>query len=168
MSDAYFRERAARRTRIAWLVIIAIISVLCIVFSINRIFLDECTQSFRRTPEDIVRSYIEAIAQGNAEQPRRCWWDDAYFDLESGCSEICIERILGTPYEIIAVQVGEEIITETNRAQHEVNVTISCGPGGEQHNGIILLDSIPQNVPWQHWKIIQSEFGGPIGEPWCG
>jgi hypothetical protein len=167
MSDAYYRERAARRTRIMWLVIGIAVTVVCLVFSVNRVFWDECTQSFNRSPEAIVRSYVEAIAEGNAEQPRRCWWDDAYFDLESGCSEICIDRILGAPYEIVAVEVGEQSITESNRAKHEVNITISCGPGGEQHSGIILLDSISQNVPWQHWKILQSELGGPLAEPWC-
>ncbi len=167
MSDTYYRERAARRTRIIWLVVGAIISVLCIGFSINRIFWDECTQSFDRSPEAVVRSFVEAVAAGNAEQPRRCWWDEAYFDLESGCSEICIERLLGTPFDVEDIQAGEQNLTEANRAHREMAVTISCGPGGEQHSAVILLDSIRQNVPWQHWKILQSDFGGLLAEPWC-
>jgi len=167
MSDAYYRERAARRGRIIWLSIGAVLILACLYFSATRIFWDECTQSFQRNPERVVRSYVEAISEGDALQPRRCWVDSAYFNLETGCSEICISRLLGTPFEIQNIEISQAVETETGRAQITATVSVTC-PGEEQpYTGELLLDSIRQNVPWQHWKIIESSFGGPMGELWC-
>ena len=167
MSDTFYRERAARRTRITWLVIIIVIGIGCLAFSVNRIFYDECTQSFNRNPEAVVRSYIQAIAKGDAEQTRRCWIDKAYFDLESGCSEICISHILKTQYMVNAINLSPETITGESRANIQAAVALACPGSGEQNTAQVTLDSIRQKVPWQHWKIISSNLGGTLADPWC-
>jgi hypothetical protein len=167
MSDTYYRERAARRARIFWMVGGIIFIFACLTFTTYRIFWDECTQSFARDPQAIVLKYVEAIASGNAEQPRRCWIDEKYFDLETGCSEICIQRILNTPYAVQNVQISSPTITTEGRALRTATVSIVCGDSGQTYSGDIILDSIRQNVPWQHWKIIYSEFGGQLSKPWC-
>jgi hypothetical protein len=45
-------------------------------------------------------------------------------------------------------------------------VDLSC-PDGEQHTAEIILDGIDSEVPWRHWKIVRSDFGGPLSDPWC-
>jgi hypothetical protein len=167
MSDEYYRQRAARRTRLIWLSIGLVAAVMCLYLAITRIFWDECTQSFQRSPQAITQSYLQAIQQGNQEQPRRCWVDSAFFDLEAGCSEICVERILGTEYLINNISVGEVELTDDGRARQVVEVAVSCPAGGQSYTGALTLDSIRQNVPWQHWKIIHSTVGGPLSSPWC-
>lgn len=167
MSDTYYRERAARRTRLIWTVVGIIVTLACLFFAVNRIFWDVCTQSFTRNPEAVARSYIEAISSGDAEQPRRCWVDQAYFDLETGCSEICISRLVGTPMQVKEIEVSPVEITSAGRAQHSVRITVTCEDQKQEFSGEILLDSIRQNVPWQHWKIISSTAGGPLSAPWC-
>lgn len=167
MSDAYYRERAARRSRLIWGIVGIIVAIACIFFAVTRIFWDECTQSFARSPEAVARSYVEAISRGDTEQPRRCWVDQAYFDLETGCSEICISRVAGKPMQVTDVQVSSQELTEDGRAQHRVSITVTCTDQGQGFSGEILLDSIRQNVPWQHWKIIYSTVGGPLSAPWC-
>jgi hypothetical protein len=167
MSDTYYRERAARRARITWLVIIVVFSVGCLAFSAYRIFYDECTKSFARNPEAILRSYIQAIANGDAEQARSCWVDNAYFDLESGCSEICISHILKTQYVVNTIDFSTETITSDSRANLQASISLTCPGSSQQHTAQVTLDSIPQKVPWQHWKIISSDLGGTLSEPWC-
>lgn len=167
MSDAYYRERAARRARMYWMIGILTAIVICIVTGILRIFRDECTGSFTRQPEAVIASYIEAIQTGDPFGPRRCWVDAEYFSLETGCSEICIERILGTRYEIAEIATSQPIQTTSGRGRITASVTVVCPVSGEQHKGEIILDSIGQALPWRHWKIIMSEFGGPMSALWC-
>lgn len=167
MSDEYYRQQAARRTRLIWLVVGLVVAVGCVYLSITRIFWDECTQSFQRSPRAITESYLQAIQDGNPQQPRRCWVDQAYFDLESGCSEICIERVLGTDFQVNTIEISEIELTADGRARRQVQVTVTCPENEQQHTGELTLDSIRQNVPWQHWKIIYSTVGGPLSQPWC-
>lgn len=167
MSDEFYRQKAARRTRIIWLVIGLIAAGGCIYFSITRIFWDTCTQSFQRSPQVVAESYVQAIQQGNLEQTRRCWVDLAYFDLETGCSEICLQRVAGTDFQIDFIEISEATLTEDGRAQRQAQVNVTCPESGQQHTGELTLDSIRQNVPWQHWKITYSTVGGPLSEPWC-
>lgn len=167
MSDEYYRQRAASRTRMIWLVIGLVAAAGCLYLSITRIFWDECTGSFQRSPQAVAESYLQAIQDSDQQQPRRCWVDSAFFDLESGCSEICVERILGTAFQVDDITVGELELTEDGRARRLVTVTVTCPQAGQSHTGELTLDSIRQNVPWQHWKIVNSTVGGPLSAPWC-
>jgi hypothetical protein len=166
MSDTFYREQAARQNRITTLIVIGLATVACLVLFGIRSFQDNCTGSFDRTPESVIASYIEHITNRSAEATRRCWKDEAYFSLETGCSEICISRLFGTSYEIIDLHLEPELINAANRAEILAEVTISC-TDGTQHTGQIVLDGVPRDVPWRHWKIVQSEIGGPLGESWC-
>jgi len=98
----------------------------------------------------------------------RCWQHNAYYDLESGCSEICLSRILGTPYKVKDMQIGKVTIAGESRANIiSVQVSVACQGDSETRTGEIILDTVSVHVPWRHWKIIHSSFGGPLAEPWC-
>lgn len=78
MSDEYYRQRAASRTRMIWLVIGLVAAAGCLYLSITRIFWDECTGSFQRSPQAVAESYLQAIQDSDQQQPRRCWVDSAF------------------------------------------------------------------------------------------
>jgi len=166
MTDAYYRERMARRNR--WMALIAALILLpVIVYLVGRaIYYDNCTGGFDRSPEAVVRSLLEMIRQGNRNALTRCWDNQAYYDLEAGCSEICLQRVLGAPYEVVEVHVGEPTRTEAGRLRLAVGVTIAC-PGGQRQTGEATLDTVGANLPWRHWKVIHSTLGGSIGQLWC-
>lgn len=166
MSDTFYREQAARQTRITTLIIVGLTTIACLVLFGIRSFQDNCTGSFDRAPESVITSYIEHITNRNPDGTRRCWVDEAYFSLETGCSEICIGRLFGTPYQVMDMLLEPETITAANRAEILAQVTIACADG-TQNTGQIVLDGVPRDVPWRHWKIVQSEFGGQLGESWC-
>lgn len=167
MSDTYYRQRAGRRTRF-WIVIAAIVAlVICTILAVVNVFRDTCTNSFDRQPRAVVTSFINAVIRGDDTGVIRCWEHNAYYDLEAGCSEICLSRILGTPYQAVELALSEPYTTEAGRANILATVSIACPGSGEQHSGEILLDSVGGNVPWKHWKIVRSAFGGPLSAPWC-
>jgi len=64
------------------------------------------------------------------------------------------------------MQLSEVTVNEENRARILTQVTTAC-PDGSQNTGEITLDSVASNVPWRHWKITQSTFGGTLANPWC-
>lgn len=167
MSDTYYRQLAIQRRKRYILISAILISIACISISLMSVFRDNCTGSFDRDPETVVLSFIDAIQTGNQAAPRRCWQDAPYFDIESGCSEICIQRIMGTSYRLDELELQEPVSTEDGRAQITAEVVIACPDNEEQFQGEIVLDSIAQDVPWRHWKIIYSTFGGPLSDPWC-
>jgi hypothetical protein len=167
MGENYYRKKATRRNLIIFLSIGVIVMAVFGVYFVRNIYYDICTQSFIRQPEEVIRSYIEAISQGNSTIVQRCWDRDAYFDLESGCSEICVEHILGTSYQVIEINLVDPFITANGRSNLHASITISCSQDEAIHHGDILLDSVSSDLPWKHWKIIHSSFGGTIAEPWC-
>ena len=69
----------------------------------------------------------------------------------------------GTKYAILTT----EMPTPEGRAKLAAQVTIACTEGGETHQAEILLDSVAANLPWKHWGIVHSTFGGTVAEPWC-
>jgi len=66
MSDTYYREQAARRSRLILIGAIALLAVACLVFGTYSAFRDTCTRSFDREPRSIVESYVSAVARGDA------------------------------------------------------------------------------------------------------
>ena len=167
MSDAYYEEQARQRTRRLIIVGAAVVVVACVVIGIVSLFRDACTRSFDRSPEAVVSAFVEAVGRGDLPVTQECWEHETYYDLEAGCSEICLSKVLGAPYELIDVSVGEPYTTPDSRANLEATVSVACVKGGETHTGEIVLDSVAGNVPWRHWAIVSSTFGGTVAEPWC-
>lgn len=167
MSDTYYRERAARRTR-RWLILAGIAAALVVVVLVIRaLFYDACTRSFDRSPRSIVSTFVDAVGSGDAAVAQECWEHHAYYDLEAGCSEICLSRVLGAQYRILDIALDSPHTTPDGRANLRATVSIECADGGEEHTAEILLDSVGSNVPWKHWAIIHSTFGGSVAKPWC-
>ena len=167
MSDTYYREQAARRTRFRVLMGIIVVMVACSVLTAVNVFRDNCTNSFDRQPRSVVVSYIDAVTRGDSTGVIRCWEHNAFYDLEAGCSEICLSRILGTPYQVTELTLSEPYTTDQGRANILATVSVACPESSAPHSGEILLDSVGADLPWKHWKIIHSTFGGPISAPWC-
>jgi hypothetical protein len=167
MSDAYYQERARRRTR--RLVVAAILVSLagCLVAGVLALFYDACTRSFDRSPQAVIQAYVEAVRVGNAPRAQECWEHEAYYDLEAGCSEVCLSRFYGAAFEVRDVAVGRPYTTPAGRANIEAGVTIVCAGSGEVHTAEILLDSVATEFPWRHWAIVHSELGGTAISAWC-
>jgi hypothetical protein len=167
MSDTYYRERAARHARLWWM-LGGIAAVVVLVALVTRaLFYDACTRSFDRSPGSIVSTFVEVVGRGDAAVAQECWEHRAYYDLEAGCSEICLSRVLGAKYRVVDIALDSPYITSSGRANLRATVSIECTESGEEHTGEILLDSVGGNIPWKHWAIIHSTFGGTVAEPWC-
>lgn len=166
MSDSVYRQQAERRTRRIWTAAAIILIPTCLVLFIASLYRDTCTGSFERSPEAVLQSFVSGVSGGDTRQVLRCWERSAYYDMESGCSEICLERIIGIPYRLTDLELSESF-PEDGRSRISAEVTISCPDSGELHTGQVILDTVAMSVPWRHWKIIHSSFGGPLAEPWC-
>jgi hypothetical protein len=167
MSDSYYQERARRRTRILWIVGAVVILAILVIVVIWSLYRDSCTGSFERSPTAVVSAFLEAVGTGEVAAAQGCWEHDAYYELEAGCSEICLSGVYGAQFEIVDIVPGEPYSTPEGRANLEATVTIACTEGGNAHSAEILLDSVGGDVPWKHWTIIHSTFGGTVVEPWC-
>ena len=165
MSDAYYQEQARRRTRNLVIVVALVAVIACGAFAIFNLFRDACTQSFDRSPRAVVSAYVEAIARGDLPAAQACWEHETFYDLEAGCSEICLSKAAGAQYDAVEIAVTEPLTTPEGRAKMAVTVSVACA--GDTHTGEILLDSVGANVPWKHWTIIHSTIGGTVAEPWC-
>jgi hypothetical protein len=98
---------------------------------------------------------------------QECWDHFAYFDLEAGCSEVCLSKVYGAQFEVVDITLGSPSTTPEGRANWPATVSIACAAGDESHTAEILLDSVSSNTPWKHWEIIHSTFGGSVVDPWC-
>lgn len=167
MSDAYYRERAARRTR-TLLIIGALVTVaICAVLGVVGLFRDACTRGFDRSPHSVVSTFVDAVRRADVPVAQECWQHHVYYDLEAGCSEICLSRVFGAQYQVVDVTIGSPHTTPDGRANLKASVSIICDDSGQEHTAEITLDSVRGNVPWRHWEIIHSTFGGTVAEPWC-
>ena len=167
MSDSFYQERARRRIRILWIAgAVAVVAILVVVV-IRSLYRDSCTRSFERSPSAVVSTFLEAVGRGDPFTAQGCWQHDAYYDLEAGCSEICLSKVYGAQYEIIDIAPGDPFTTPEGRANLKATVRIACTEGGEPHTAELLLDSVGSDLPWKHWTIVHSTFGGTIVEPWC-
>lgn len=167
MSDAYYQERARRRTR-RLVVAIALVSLVgCLVAGVLALFYDACTRSLDRSPQAVVQAYVEAVRNGNARQAQECWEHEAYYDLEAGCSEVCLSRFYGASFEVRDIALGAPYTSPGGRANIEASLSLACSGSDEAHNAEILLDSVGTGLPWRHWAIIRSELGGTAVSAWC-
>jgi hypothetical protein len=166
MTDAYYRERSSRRTRNYLVIGTIIVSIACIGFLAYSLLFDDCTSSYDRQPVSVARSFVESLSFADAARVESCWEHFSYFNVESGCSEICLSRVMGKEISIIDVQEGDELKTSEGRANIKLLVDATCA-NGESHQGELTLDSIASKLPWRHWKIIYSTFGGTLADPWC-
>ena len=167
MSDAYYQERARRRTRRLVVAVILVSLVGCLVAGVLALFYDACTRSFDRSPQAVVQAYVEAVRSGNPPQAQECWEHEAYYDLEAGCSEICLSRFYGTPFEARDLAVVTPYAAPAGRANVEASVSIACTGSDEAHDAEIVLDSVGSRLPWRHWAIIRSDLGGTAVSAWC-
>jgi len=167
VSDAYYQERARRRTRTLWMVGGLAVVVVCAIGGVVSLLYDACTKSFDRSPRGVVSAFVEAVGRGDVAVAQECWEHQVYYELEAGCSEICLSRVFGTQYEVVDLRLGAPYATPEGRAKLQATVSILCAEGGAEHTGEILLDSVAGKVPWKHWAIVQSTFGGTVAEPWC-
>ena len=167
MSDTYYRERAARRARLWWVLGGLAAAVVVVVLVTRALFYDACTRSFDRAPRSIVSTFVEAVGRGDAAVAQECWEHHAYYELEAGCSEICLSRALGAQYRVLDIALDSPRTTPAGRANLQATVSVECAESGEEHTAEILLDSVGGNVPWKHWAIIRSTFGGTVAESWC-
>jgi len=167
MSDTHYRKRAARRARLWWILGGIVAAVVLAALVMRALFYDACTRSFDRSPRSIVLAFVAAVGRGDAAAAQGCWEHQAYYDLEAGCSEICLARVLGAQYRVMDVALDSPYTTPDGRANLRAVVSIECAKDGKAHSGEILLDSVEGNVPWKHWAIIHSTFGGTVAEPWC-
>jgi hypothetical protein len=166
VSDTEYRERAARQARTALVIATAIVLLACVGLSTISVFRDSCTNSFDRSPRSVVQAFFVAVAEGQSDQVQRCWDSLAYYELEAGCSQICLSRVLGTQYRLVDLTLGEPL-QESGRARMTATLSVTCPDSEVVHRGDIMLDAITQAVPWRHWKIVNSTFGGVLSAPWC-
>jgi hypothetical protein len=166
MSDTEYRERAARQGRAALAVATAIVLVACVGFGAASAFRDSCTGSFERSPRSVVLAFFTALTGGQGERVQRCWDSLAYYELDAGCSQICLSRIMGTQYRLVDLSLSESY-SEGGRQRITAAVSVTCPESEALYRGEVVLDGIGQNVPWRHWKIARSSFGGRLAEPWC-
>ncbi len=167
MSDQYYQVRAQRQRRIIIITLILVVVVLCSAVTFWTFYYDDCTGSLNRDPVQVARSYLNGLQQGNITQVRKCWRLDPYYNVNSGCSEICLSRVAGHPYEIQTLTAGEPHINQNNRAVIDVTITIACPNTNQSHTGILRMDTIKADAPWKHWSVISSTIGGTYLEPWC-
>jgi hypothetical protein len=167
MSDEYYAQRAKRRTRLYFALGGIAVLVLLALLGIRSVLHDACTDSFDRAPEAVILAYANAISQGNLAGAQRCWQHEAYYQLDAGCSEICLSRASGAPFQVVDVTLEAPSTTPEGRAALKAAVTIACTEGGATHTGEIVLDSVASNPPWKHWSIVSSSLGGTSVEAWC-
>ena len=167
MSDEFYREQATRRARIWWLMGSLVISIICLYAGFVSLFRDDCSKSYNRSPEAVISAYMDAIKRGDIEHAQACWEHEAYYELESGCSEMCLSRASGMQFSVENIKIADPITTPDGRANILLSVMVNCAENGEAFTGEITLDGVGQDIPWRHWKIISSTFGGTAVEAWC-
>jgi hypothetical protein len=167
MSDAYYQERARRRTRRLAVAVLLVSLLGCLVAGVLALFYDACTHSFDRSPQAVIQAYVEAVRNGDAPRAQECWEHEAYYDLGAGCSEVCLSRFYGTPFEVGDLALGAPYTTPAGRANIDASVTIACAGSDKAHTAEIVLDSVGSGLPWRHWAIVRSELGGTAVSAWC-
>lgn len=167
MSDEYYAQRARRRTRLYLALVGVAVLALLAFLGFRALYHDACTGSYDRSPRSVVLAYVHAVGQGNLPAAQGCWQHDAYYQLDAGCSEICLSRAAGAQFQISEVTLDTPSTTPQGRANLKATVTIACTQGGAAHTGEIVLDSVVSNLPWKHWSIVHSAFGGTAVAAWC-
>jgi hypothetical protein len=167
VTDEYFREQSARRARRLYLISGLVIGVICLGIGVISLFYDSCTRSFDRAPQTVISSYIDWISQGNPSQAQKCWDRDAYYNLDSGCSEICLQRNLGKQLVITSVSFDPTQVSSSDGLLMNGTLEVTCQQSGKVEKGQFTLHTPNQSVGWKHWQIRNSSIGGTLAEPWC-
>jgi hypothetical protein len=167
MSDAYYQERAARRTRVLLIAGGLIVVVVCVVAVMWGALYDACTKSFDRSPQAVVEAYVDAVSRGDAGVAQECWEHETYYDLDAGCSQICLSRVYGAQFDVVDVTLDAPQTTSEGRSNLNATVSVACSADREPHTAEIVLDSVGSNIPWKHWAIVRSTLGGTVAEQWC-
>jgi hypothetical protein len=167
MSDEYYRQRAAQRGRRIIIFLGVALVIICGVVGVVRAFLDSCTESFTRSPQAVIESYIKAINDADQSVVINCWHHDPFYDPETGCSEACLSKFIGTQIEVEAVSFSEPQQTPGGRTRLDVNLITVCKDTGQEYSTEIILDTVSQNYPWRHWHIAHSNLGGSVPKQWC-
>jgi hypothetical protein len=166
MGDQAYQRKASKQRKRIILSIIALVVIGCAAFTVSNTFYDRCTRSFNRQPEVVLSSYLDAVSQGDLDRVENCWERNAYFDLNSGCSEICISRLMGTKYQVTGAAVGQPTAGENGRSSLKASAKAVC-QNGETVTGEAVLDAVAGQIPWKHWRIIRSSIGGSSAALWC-
>lgn len=167
MTDSKYQNNWKRRARMFALVAAIGLMVACVVFATVSVFRDSCTGSYDRSPELVIKSFADAIQRTDPVTIVNCWDHNKFYELNTGCTEICLEHILGTPLNIVGTQISD-VFQQDGRDRIRASVIVNCPDSNEQHTAEILLDTRNSSLPWAHWKIIQSNYGGEMGNTWCG
>lgn len=165
-SDQYFAQRASRQRRMLILAGLLVLLLLCGLLAVRNAFYDRCTASFDRSADSVIQSYLGAIRAGDLPRVQSCWDRAQYYEIEAGCSEICLSRLMGMQFDVAEVSAGAPE-QAAGRARMDVAVSLVC-PDGSAHSGTLVLDAVGGDVPWKHWRVLQSEVGGSPAQRWCG
>jgi len=150
ISDEYYREQATRQARIWWLIGSLVISIICLYATFVSLFRDDCSKSYNRSPEAVISAYMDAIKRGDFEHAQACWEHEAYHELESGCSEMCLSRASGMQFSVENFKIADHIITPDGRVISLASVMVNCAENGETFTGEITLDGVGQDIHWRH------------------
>lgn len=167
MTDEFYRQQAARRGRMYWLIAGVLLVMACGVFGAYRAYHDSCTGSFDRSKESVIQSYTLAVIQGNESVVANCWQHDPFLETNTGCSEICVSKVYGSQFDLIEIDYGEAYSSPDGRLNMDVELTAVCVDSDQEYSAEIILDTVEQNYPWKHWHIVYSSLGGTVTEPWC-
>lgn len=167
MSDQPYHQRGATRAKALWVILGVALTFGCIYIVVVGLFRDDCTNSLDRSPREVTRSYLEAVSGGEVLDAQACWQRETYFDLDAGCSEVCLVLVYGNQFDLVDVQLMQPTTTSRGRANVQSEVSIVCTVSGETHRGEIVLESVGRDLPWRHWEIVRSGVGGTVAEPWC-
>ena len=108
----------------------------------------------------LVAAYVQAISDADTARAQACWDHGAYYDLSNGCSEICLQRVMGSQLELVSLSVKQASTPVPKRQRRDVRLTVRCADTGAEYQTIITLDAVARDVPWRHWFIVHSDLGG--------
>jgi hypothetical protein len=166
LTDEFFRKESAKRARRLYLISGLVIGVICLGVGVISLFYDSCTRSFDRSPQGALTSYIDWITQGN-QAVQDCWVHNAYFTLDSGCSEICIQRVLGKEFTFASLSIQPAQTSSAGSLTMTGTLDVACKKNGKIEKGEFTLYSPNPSIPWKHWRLLNSNIGGTLAEPWC-
>jgi hypothetical protein len=167
MSDSKYQTMWKRRVKMIALIAGVGLMLGCLVFGTLSVFRDSCTGSYDRSPELVLKSFTSAIQKTDPVTIINCWDHNKFYELTTGCTEVCLERVLGVPLNVIETQISD-VFQQDGRDRIRASMIVSCPNSDQQHTAELLLDTRKANLPWAHWKIIQSNYGGEMGNSWCG
>jgi hypothetical protein len=90
MSDQAYHQRGAKRARAWWVILGALFGLGYVYIVVVGVFRDDCTNSLNRSPSEVIGAYSQVVSRGEILDAQACWQSEAYFDLEAGCSEVCL------------------------------------------------------------------------------